>query len=405
MLSHCLRWLRSNPRALDVAMVLGSVLISFPGVTVSVDSAPTPSPHSLGYLITGVSCASLIEARRRARTVAVVTVACAAALAVAGYILSPLLLAPAMVALVLIAVRTSQMHALVSATLSIAVLFAAMLITRSPGSPLAMELIGTVAWLLLAVAIGRAAQLRSAYLDAAEARADYAERSRDEEAMRRVAGERIRIARELHDVTAHHLALANAQAGTVAHLMGSDLVGARSMVADLNRTIIAALEDLGATVGLLRQTNETESPLEPPPGLAQLPDLAATFERANLRVFIATDGKPVQLPQRTDLTAYRIIQESLTNVTKHSAADTAEVRIAYFVDRLSISVTDNGGTGSDASDRVMANSGSGYGLIGMRERTQSLGGALHTGPRPKGGFEIRADLPLHPHEPNLEHRR
>lgn len=405
MLSRWLGYLRSNPKASDVAIVLVSVVFSFPGVIVSADTAPVPSPHWRGYLVTGVACAALLGVRRHPHVIRAATVACAAALAGLGYTLSPLLLAPTMIALAFVALRAGQKHALAWVSSAIAILLTTMLIARRPGSPLTWELIGTVAWLLLAVALGRAAQLRTAYIEAADARAEYAERTREEEALRLVAGERMRIARELHDVIAHHLALANAQAGTMAYLMDADPARARTMAADLNGTIVAALEDLGATVGLLRQSGEAESPLEPTPGLAQLPDLAASFKTAGLAVSITTDGEPAQLPPGTDLTAYRIIQEALTNVTKHSTADSTRVRIAYTGDRLSITITDDGDTTPRSPTAAIPGTGSGYGLIGMRERAQSLGGRLSTGPRPAGGFEVVADLPLHPHRLDTERSR
>jgi signal transduction histidine kinase len=394
------RYLRAHPRAIDLALALVPVFISFPGITVTVDSAPAPSPRWPGYLITGIACAALFWVRRRPRTTALLTVTCALALAAHGYTLSPLLLAPAMVALGFLVLRTDQKTAYASTAAAIAVLLATTLSTSRPGSPLAMELIGTVAWLLLAAALGRAARIRSAYLEAANIRAEHAERTREEEAMRRVASERMRIARELHDIVAHHLALANAQAGTVAYLMDTDPGKARAMAGDLNTTIATALEDLGTTVGLLRQADDPDSPLEPAPGLGRLPDLAASFGAAGLEVAITTEGEPQPLPAGTDLAAYRIIQEALTNVTKHSDATRAQIHLTYTPGRLDITVANQLGRARPAAAQT---TGSGYGLIGMRERAHSLGGRLHAGPRPDGGFTVTAELPLHLHRLDQEH--
>ena len=271
MLSRWQRYLRAHPRAIDVIVALVPVFISFPGITVSVDGAPIPAPRWPGYLLTGIACAALVWARSRPRATAVVTVACAAALAALGYTLSPLLLAPAMVALFFVALRTSQKTAYAIAAAAIAVLVCTALIASPTGEGLAQETIGTAAWLLLPVALGITARLRAAYMEAADARAEYAERTREEEARHRVADERMRIARELHDVTAHHLALANAQAGTVIYLMDTEPGKARTMAGDLNGTIVAALEELKATVGLLRQAGDPESPLEPAPGWRSCP--------------------------------------------------------------------------------------------------------------------------------------
>jgi signal transduction histidine kinase len=402
MLSRWQHYLRAHPRAGDLALALVPVFIAFPGVSVTVDSAPAPSPRWPGYLITGIACAALFWVRRHPRTTAVLTITCAIALAAHGYTLSPLLLSPAMVALAFVALRTAQKTAYTYTAAAIVVLLATALGASGPGSPLAMELIGTVAWLLLAAALGRAGRLRSAYIEAANARAEYAELTREEEAMRRVVGERMRIARELHDIIAHHLALANAQAGTVAYLVDTDPAKARAMAGDLNTTIAAALEDLGTTVGLLRQSDDSDSPLEPAPGLGQLPDLTASFGTAGLDVAITTDGDPQPLPPGTDLTAYRIIQEALTNVTKHSAATRAQVHLTYTTGHLSITITNDHG-GPTLPVTATPTISSGYGLIGMRERAHSLGGRLHAAPRADGGFQVTAELPLHPHRPEQEH--
>jgi signal transduction histidine kinase len=398
MPSRWQRYLRAHPRAIDATVALVPVFISFPGITVSVDGAPVPA-HWPGYLLTGIACAALAWARSHPRLTAVVTIACATALAALAYTLSPLLLAPAMVALFFLALRTGQKTAYAYTAAAIAILVCTAVIASPNGEPLAQETIGTAAWLLLPVALGITARLRAAYLQAANARAEYAERTREEEARHRVADERMRIARELHDVTAHHLALANAQAGTVIYLMDREPGKARAMAGDLNGTIVAALEELKATVGLLRQAGDPESPLEPAPGLAQLPALADSFRSAGLTVTITTEGEPRPLSPGTDLTAYRIIQEALTNVTKHACASEARARLAYTGDRLSITVT-NDSTGHPPPAAAAA--GPGYGLIGMRERAHSVGGRLRAGHRPEGGFEVVTELPLHPRRPNQE---
>ncbi len=397
MLSRWQRYLRAHPRSVDVTVALVPVFISFPGLEVSLDGIPVPAPHWPGYLLTGIACAALMWARSHPRATAVVTIACATALAALGYTLSPLLLAPTMIALFFVALRASQKTAYAYTVAAIAILVCTALIA-SPHGDLALETVGTAAWLLLPVALGITARLRAAYLEAANARAEYAERTREEEARRRVADERMRIARELHDVTAHHLALANAQVGTVIYLMDTEPGTARTMAGDLNATIVAALEELKATVGLLRQADDPESPLEPAPGLAQLPGLADSFGSAGLTVTITTEGEPQPLPPGTDLTAYRIIQEALTNVTKHAATSEAQVRLGYAGDRLGITVSND----SSAPPPAATAAGPGYGLIGMRERALSVGGRLRAGHRPAGGFEVATELPLHPSRPHKD---
>jgi signal transduction histidine kinase len=392
MLSRWQRHLRAHPRNVDVILALVSVFICFPGVTVSIDSVPLPPVRWSGFLISGIACAALMWARHRPRTAAAVTVACATALAARGYTLSPLLLTPTMVALFFVALRTSQRTAYAHTLTAIVILVCTALIASSTAEPLGMEVVGTIAWLLLPAALGGVAQLRQTHLDAAHARAEYAERTREDEARHRVSEERMRIARELHDVTAHHLALANAQAGTTVYLMDTDPGKARAMASDLNGTIVSALEELKATVGLLRHSDDPDSPLEPAPGVAQLSALADSLGSAGLTVTVTTDGQPRPLTPGTDLTAYRIIQEALTNVTKHASVDQAQVRLAYTSDQLTITVTNDSG----GSPPAAAPAGSpGYGLIGMRERALSVGGWLRAGHRPAGGFEVVTGLPLH----------
>jgi signal transduction histidine kinase len=239
--------------------------------------------------------------------------------------------------------------------------------------------------------------MRSEYLQAAQTRAEQAERTREEVARHRVAEERMRIARELHDVVAHHLALANAQAGTAAHVVRNRPDQAQQMLAELSATTSSALRELKAAVGLLRQADDQEAPLEPAPGLARLSDLVAVLSAAGLDVTVTDEGTPRPLSPGADLTAYRIVQEALTNVTKHADTKEARVELAYSHEWLTLTVTDQGGPAAAKPSAPAA--GSGYGLIGMRERAHSVGGHLRTGPRPGGGFQVTAELPLPSHFP------
>ncbi|MFI6374377.1 sensor histidine kinase [Streptomyces sp. NPDC050546] len=229
-----------------------------------------------------------------------------------------------------------------------------------------------------------------AYVEAVRARAEHAERTREEEARRRVTEERMRIARDLHDVVAHHLVLANLQARTVTRLVRTRPDEADRIANDLSETTALALGELKSTVGLLRSAGDTESAADPAPGLARLPELVDSFKSAGLTVTVITEGEPRPVGAATDVTAYRILQEALTNVTKHAGTDSAEVRIAYTGDRLRVRVS-NGGA---AASREPGSGG--FGLLGMRERAASVGGPLRAGSLPEGGFEVVTDLPLRP---------
>jgi signal transduction histidine kinase len=252
------------------------------------------------------------------------------------------------------------------------------------------------AWTAMTVAVGEAVRSRRAFVAAIEERARRAEHTREEEARRRVAEERLRIARELHDIVGHHIALINIQAGVASHLLATQPDTARDALAQVREAGRAALAELGATVAVLRQTGEGEdaaSPREPAPGLDRLPQLLDSFDRAGLRVERRTEGEPQAIPAAVDLTAYRVVQESLTNVRKHAGTSAATLTLAYRPGALRVEVEDEGPGGGGPVQADDHGSG-GYGLIGMRERAASVGGSFRAGPRPGGGFRVLVDLPL-----------
>jgi signal transduction histidine kinase len=216
----------------------------------------------------------------------------------------------------------------------------------------------------------------------------------------------MRIARELHDVVAHHMALANAQAGTAAHLALTSPEQTKAILTDLTGTTSSALRELKATLGLLRQNGDPDSaPLEPSPGLARLPELVSACASAGLKVTVTTEGEPQGLSPGVDLTAYRIVQEALTNVTKHASTQAAHVRFEYAGSRLMITVSNDGPVAAGPSEPAVkaatgtaaARQGRGFGVMGMRERARSIGGELCAGHRPEGGFEVTTALPLQPY--------
>ena len=188
---------------------------------------------------------------------------------------------------------------------------------------------------------------------------------------------------------AHQITLANAQATVAAHLFDTRPEQARASLDQLVETTGDALDELRATVGLLRQTGDAAAPAEPAPGLSRLPTLLESFRRAGLEVSVHEEGPATPLPPGADLTAYRIIQEALTNVTKHAGTGSAQVRLTWTRDRVTITVSDDGRDAGTAPDRPP-----GYGLIGMRERATAAGGQFSAGRRPEGGFLVSTQLPL-----------
>jgi signal transduction histidine kinase len=246
-----------------------------------------------------------------------------------------------------------------------------------------------VPWVALAIAAGQAAQHKHAYITEVEERARRAELARDEEARRRVDAERLRIARELHDVVGHHVALINVQAGAAEFMLDEQPEQARKALAHIRRASQAALEELRITVGLLRQPGDRE-PTEPAPGLGRLDELIGSFASAGLPVKREVDGEARPLPEAVDLTVYRVVQESLTNTRKHADASGALVRLAYEPAALRLMVEDDGRALPAHSGRTIE----GHGIIGMRERVAAVGGSLTAGPSPKGGFRVAAVLPI-----------
>jgi signal transduction histidine kinase len=222
------------------------------------------------------------------------------------------------------------------------------------------------------------------------------EQSRTEELRRRASEERMRMARDLHDVVAHNIAVINVQANTALHLMDRQPERAAAALATINDVSKQALVELRSVLGVLRDVDSggvTGAPRAPAPGLARLGDLVENAAAAGLAVRIEEDGRAAALPADVDLTAYRIIQEALTNSARHSGGSAATVRLGYGDGALLLEVDDDGTPGPPGPAPALAN-GSGRGIAGMTERAAALGGTLEAGPRPRGGFGVRAWLPV-----------
>ena len=275
----------------------------------------------------------------------------------------------------------------------------------------------------LAVAAGDSSRNRRAYLAEAEQRAARAEHDREADARRRVTEERLRIARDLHDSVGHHLALISVQSAVADRLLGAAPERAHEALSHVQAASRSALEELGDTIGLLREAGEPAAPTLPTPGLDGLDELVASFRASGLNIEEHVGGTVRRLAPAASLTAYRVIQESLTNVCKHAGIPGARLRLAYDRAALHITIDDNGSpglqqpggatssgataSGATASGATAgsataggATAGSattgrgGHGIIGMRERVTAVGGAFQAGPRPGGGFRVSATLPL-----------
>jgi signal transduction histidine kinase len=392
MTSNLERLVERCPRVVETMTILALFGCTALGTSLGIPGADLPHDDRIATLLAAVSCLALPQARAHPRIAVSVVTACTVATGSMGYLPTPLLLAPLMMALYRLAIGTDS-----TVTRRYGLVIMAMVVTtgvldRPDTDMLLLGTVGPVLWLLLPLVGGGKARLRHDYLRSVQARAAYAERTREEEARLRVAEERMRIARELHDVVAHHMAVAHAQAGTAAHLAPGHPEQAQKILADLVGTTSSALLELQATVRVMRQAGDPEADsLEPAPGLDRLSELAAACESAGTTVTVNTEGEVQPLSPGVDLTAYRIIQEALTNATKHASDHAARVRLSYSSSCLTITVT-NGGTAA-----TPAVPGGGHGLMGMRERAHSVGGNLHAGPRPEGGFEVSTTLPIQLH--------
>jgi signal transduction histidine kinase len=211
-------------------------------------------------------------------------------------------------------------------------------------------------------------------------------RGREEAVRRRASDERLAIARDLHDVVAHSISVINVQANTALHLMDRQPERAREALTAIREVSGQALGELGTVLGTLR---DTSAPLTPAPGVARLDELAARARSAGFDVSVAASGTVRSLPAGVDAAAYRIVQEALTNTVRHSGGRTASVRLRYEDGDLEVEVDDDG-RGFFAGRAL---SGAGNGLEGMTERARALGGTLHAGPCPGGGFRVLARLP------------
>ncbi|MFF9176141.1 sensor histidine kinase [Streptomyces sp. NPDC014793] len=385
--------LKAHPLALDAAIAAGVLACMIAGSFAVPHGANgvtwgVRTPDPLGLVLMFLAAAALVLRRRFPKGVLAVTGTISLVECLTGDPRAPVAMA-AVVALYTVAATTDRTTTLRVGLLTMTVLTAAAMLA-GPLPWYAQENLGLLAWTGIGATAGDAVRSRRAVVQAIRERAERAERTREEEARRRVAEERLRIARDLHDVVAHHIALVNVQAGVAAHVMDRRPDQAKEALAHVREASRSALDELRATVGLLRQSGDPEAPTEPAPGLSRLDELAGTFRSAGLPVEVARTDHGTELPAAVDLAAYRCIQEALTNVRKHAGTEVrAEVSVVRVGGNIEVTVVDDG-AGADGAP----GDGGGHGLLGMRERVTAVGGTLTTGPRYGGGFRVHAILPV-----------
>jgi signal transduction histidine kinase len=362
-------WLRRHPNLVDVVLVL-ALAAGYVG------GAAHKHEWTGGVPLAAVQVAPLLWRRRYPRTVlAAVTATWMAYIAFVGGV-PPIATS---VAIYTVAANLPRTPALRAAVVAVAASTLASLALQDWGRS-ASDLIPFVA----AWVIGDNLGTRRAYTRALEERAERLEREREAEAGRARAEEQARIARELHDVIAHNVSVMVVQAAAANDVFDSRPERAREALRAIETSGRQALGELRRLLGVVRSDGAEYAPQ---PGLERLDELVEQVRAAGLAVAVSIEGGPRALPAAIDLSAYRVVQEALTNVIKHADASRADIALRYSDDELAVEVSDDG-RGTVNGD------GSGHGLIGMRERVAAFGGSLEAGPKNTGGFAVSARFPL-----------
>lgn len=349
---------------------------------------PTPVT-ALAYALLAAGSLVLAARRRAPRTVLLLSFVCVLGYGAAA---EPGLMTtvPLLVALYTVVSAGHRVLALTVVVPLVSAVVAGNLGRSLPDEPLTQafqDAVLPVGWFVVAFVLGEVNRHRDAYLRQVEARAIEAERTREETALRRADEERLRIARELHDSLTHCISVIKVQAGVAVHL-------ARKRGEDVPEALLAVQEASGEAMRELRATLEVLRDADgdaPPTGLERLPGLVERASAAGVPATLTVDGPPRALPVEVDRAAYRIVQESLTNVARHAGPATASVRIRFEESGISVRVDDDGAAVPERSPVP------GVGLLGMSERVTALGGRLCAEPRPEGGFSVRAEIPLEAH--------
>lgn len=378
-----------RPDAMDVLVaIFAGVIIT---ALIHLDPEVSPrSPDALAYALGATAAGSLLLRRGRPMATLVMVLAIHFAYHLAGYPgAGPF---PAlMVSLFGLAAAGMRMVAIFAAAAAGAA--AVVMQVVADGAPLLSPTIILPGVLAIAsVFAGEARHNRVRYLDEVKERISRAEAEREARTERRITEERLRIARELHDIIAHTITVITVQAGEAQDALDAYPEQTREALRNIRDASREAMSELRATVGVLRNTGDTGDtgePRKPAPGLRDLPELVQTASGGSLQVTLEIQGARRSLPAAIELTAYRIVQESLTNVIRHSGASNAAVLVRFEPEIFTIQVDDDGrGTATPAAG--------GHGVPGMQERAAAVGGSLEAGPRAEGGFRVWAALPVDP---------
>lgn len=381
---------RGRRAALLFDAVLAVVLAVITTVAAVAESHPTgrwndipagahvAAPPPELYALVALSGLVLVWRRRRPEAVLLASLTCVVVYTCLGYVNGASLVNP-MFALYAVAAATTTRRAVVMSMVTLVALMAASAAFQ-PFGPTGGGFFLIPGQVAAALFLGLWVGSRRA----------LTRRETEERARRAVDAERLRIARELHDVIAHTISTINVQAGVAAHVIERRPDQAAEALSAIRNASGEALRELRGILNVLRQADEP-SPTEPAPRVAQLGGLIDGATRAGLPTTLVVDGEARPLPPTIDLTAYRIVQESLTNALRYAGPTTATVGLSYGADELIVEVRDHGrGIPDDGGPAA----GTGHGIMGMRERAEAAGGQLEVGSDPSGGFRVRAHLPL-----------
>jgi signal transduction histidine kinase len=374
---------------LAVSVALFQVLGTYRATENQPGTRPLGDPDGLGYLLLVAGGLILLVRRRWPVAVFLATTAIGLVYYAAGYPDGPATIGLFVATYTLTAQGDGQRSLRLAAAgivvLAVGWLLAADLESFNPAGWVLFR-IGTA---VMAATLGESVRGRRVLAAEAVARAERAEQTKEQEARRRVDAERLRIAREVHDTVAHAIAVINVQAGVTAHVLDKRPQQARETLVTIEQTSARALGELRATLGMLRDADDRRAPT---PGLGQVEELVGMAREAGLDVKLEVASPPRALPSAVDQAAYRILQESITNVIRHAGPARVTVSVTFRPRELELRVADDGRGLRDAGHGAEG----GQGIIGMRERAALLGGELTAGPRPGGGFQVLACLPLPP---------
>jgi signal transduction histidine kinase len=384
-----------DPRT-TVDVVIAVLLGTFSLIGVVAESAdPPPGEHAadaLAYGLVVVAALALVWRRKAPVTVLAVVTVLVSVFWLLGYAsLLSLIGLPALYSVAAYSEDRRLAWVTVVAAAGTLLVVASLTVFDRPEGYELLTAVSMAAFLAAAVAAGVVMRNRERIFVDSERRAALAEADRVAEAERAVASERARIAREMHDVVAHGMSVVAVQAAAGQAIVRTDPDRAAEVFARIEAVGRESLGELRRMLGVLRDASGETASLSPQPGLADLADAVVEASESGIATELIVDGERRDLPPGVELAAYRIVQEALTNVLKHAGASaSAQVRLAYERDAVVLEVTDDG-RGAVTS---LFGRGGGHGLIGMRERVAIYGGTLSAGPRPGGGYRVRASLPI-----------